>query len=74
MLLSVEDTGTGIDPNNVDRIFDAFFTTKSQGMGIGLSLFRTIVELHHGRLWVSTSSDHGSVFSILLPAINVSVQ
>ncbi|MGB7097213.1 MAG: ATP-binding protein [Xanthobacteraceae bacterium] len=74
VLLSVEDSGTGIDPNNVDRIFDAFFTTKSQGMGIGLSLCRSIIESHRGRLWVSSSSDRGSVFNVLLPAINVSVQ
>ncbi len=74
VLLSVEDSGIGIDPNNVDRIFDAFFTTKSQGMGIGLALCRSIIESHHGRLWVSSSSNRGSVFNVLLPAINVSVQ
>ena len=74
VLLSVEDSGTGIDPNHVDRIFDAFFTTKSQGMGIGLSLCRSIIDSHRGRLWVSSSSDRGSVFNVLLPAINVSVQ
>ncbi len=73
VLLSVEDSGTGIDPNHVDRIFEAFFTTKSQGMGIGLSLCRSIIELHRGRLWVSSSSDRGSVFNVLLPAINVSI-
>ncbi len=74
VLLSVEDSGTGIDPNHVDRIFDAFFTTKSQGMGIGLSLCRSIIESHRGRLWVFSSNDHGSVFNVLLPAINVSIQ
>jgi signal transduction histidine kinase len=74
VLLSVEDSGGGIDPNNVDRIFDAFFTTKSQGMGIGLSLCRSIIDSHRGRLWVSSSSDRGSVFNVLLPAISVSVQ
>ena len=74
VLLSVEDSGAGIDPNNVDRIFDAFFTTKSQGMGIGLSLCRSIIDFHRGRLWVSSSSDRGSVFNVLLPAISVSVQ
>jgi signal transduction histidine kinase len=72
--LSVEDSGTGIDPNDVDRIFDAFFTTKSQGMGVGLSLSRSIVESHNGRLWVSSSSDNGSVFNVLLPATNVSLK
>jgi len=74
VLLSVEDSGTGIDPNDVERVFDAFFTTKSQGMGIGLSLSRSIVESHHGRLWVSSSSDRGSVFNVLLPAADVSLQ
>ena len=73
VLLSVEDSGTGIDPNHVDRIFEAFFTTKSQGMGIGLSLCRSIIESHRGRLWISSSSDRGSVFNVLLPAINVSI-
>lgn len=73
VLLSVEDSGTGIDPDHVDRVFEAFFTTKSQGMGIGLSLCRSIIESHRGRLWVSSSSDRGSVFSVLLPAINVRI-
>jgi signal transduction histidine kinase len=74
VLLSVEDSGTGVDPNDVERIFDAFFTTKSQGMGIGLSLCRSIVESHHGRLWVSSSNERGSVFNVLLPATKVSFQ
>jgi C4-dicarboxylate-specific signal transduction histidine kinase len=68
VLISVEDSGTGIDPQNVNRIFDALFTTKSNGMGIGLSICKSIVEAHHGRLWVSTSAPHGSVFHLILPA------
>ena len=69
VLVSIEDSGTGIDPANIDRIFDAFFTTKSEGMGMGLAICRSIIEAHDGRLWASSSVDHGSVFNILLPAI-----
>ncbi len=74
VMVSVEDSGTGIDPKDAESIFDAFFTTKSQGMGIGLSLCRSIVEAHNGRLWVSSSSDHGSVFNILLPAVKTAAE
>ena len=68
VLVSVEDSGTGIDPKNIDRIFDSFFTTKSQGMGMGLSICRSIIEAHHGRLWASSGIDQGAVFNIQLPA------
>ena len=69
VLLSVEDSGTGIAPKDIDRIFELFFTTKSQGMGMGLSICRSIIEAHNGRLWASSGVDHGSVFNITLPAI-----
>ena len=69
VLLSVEDSGTGIAAKDIDRIFELFFTTKSQGMGMGLSICRSIIETYNGRLWASTGVDHGSVFNILLPAI-----
>jgi signal transduction histidine kinase len=69
VLLSVEDSGTGIAPKDIDRIFESFFTTKSQGMGMGLSICRSIIEAHNGRLWASSGVDHGSVFNITLPAI-----
>ena len=69
VLVSIEDSGTGVDPANIDRIFDAFFTTKSEGMGMGLAICRSIIEAHDGRLWASSGVDHGSVFNILLPAI-----
>jgi len=74
VLVSVEDSGAGIEPKEIDRIFDAFFTTKPQGMGIGLSLCRSIIEAHNGRLWVSSSSDRGSVFSMALPAVSMGVE
>jgi signal transduction histidine kinase len=64
VVVSVEDSGTGIDPKDIDRIFDSFFTTKSQGMGMGLSICRSIVELHDGQLWVSSGITHGSIFNI----------
>jgi PAS domain S-box-containing protein len=67
VLIAVEDCGTGIDPANLDRIFDAFFTTKSHGMGMGLSICRSIIERHDGRLSVAPAQPHGSIFSVSLP-------
>jgi signal transduction histidine kinase len=67
LLITVEDTGIGIDPQNIDRIFDPFFTTKSHGMGMGLSICRSIIESHGGRLSVSPGQPHGSIFRVLLP-------
>jgi C4-dicarboxylate-specific signal transduction histidine kinase len=67
--VSVQDSGTGIDPENMDRIFDAFFSTKSNGMGMGLAICRSIVEAHGGNLSVSLGVPHGSVFHIVLPGI-----
>jgi PAS domain S-box-containing protein len=64
----VEDSGPGIEPKNMDRIFDPFFTTKSHGMGMGLSICRSIIEAHSGRLSVSPSASGGSMFQIALPA------
>jgi signal transduction histidine kinase len=68
VLVAVEDSGTGIDQNDINRIFNSFYTTKSQGMGMGLSICRSIVESHGGRIWASSSSDRGSIFSLQLPA------
>ena len=72
VLLSVEDSGPGIDPENVNRIFEPFFTTKSHGMGMGLSISRSIVENHGGRLLVSPGRPHGSIFHVLLPSSDAS--
>jgi C4-dicarboxylate-specific signal transduction histidine kinase len=69
VLVSVEDSGTGIDPKDTDRIFDSFFTTKPQGTGIGLSICRSIINGHQGKLWASSGLDHGAIFNVLLPAV-----
>jgi signal transduction histidine kinase len=65
--LSVEDNGIGVVPENMERIFDVFFTTKSDGMGIGLAVCRSIVEAHGGALYIARTGPHGSVFRIALP-------
>jgi PAS domain S-box-containing protein len=65
--LSLEDNGTGIDPKNIDRIFDAFFTTKTNGIGMGLTICQSIVEAHNGSLSVSQTMPHGSIFHVVLP-------
>jgi C4-dicarboxylate-specific signal transduction histidine kinase len=65
--VTVEDAGPGIDPMDIDRIFHAFFTTKSHGMGMGLAICRSIIEAHDGRLWVSPGKPHGAVFHIQFP-------
>jgi C4-dicarboxylate-specific signal transduction histidine kinase len=66
--LTVEDAGTGIENDIIDRIFEAFFTTKARGIGMGLSICRSIVAAHGGRLSVSPGHPHGSVFRLELPA------
>lgn len=66
----VEDSGTGIEPADLERIFEPFFTTKSEGMGLGLAICRTIVEAHGGRLWASAGSTRGSTFHVVLPGEN----
>jgi PAS domain S-box-containing protein len=67
VVVAVEDSGTGIDPEKMDRLFDSFFTTKPDGMGMGLSICRSIVEAHNGRLWASAGAPYGSVFRFELP-------
>jgi PAS domain S-box-containing protein len=66
-LVSVSDTGVGLDPQQSDRIFEAFFTTKSQGTGMGLAISRSIIESHGGRLWATANSGHGATFQFTLP-------
>ena len=67
VVVAIEDTGTGIDADKVDRVFDAFFTTKPNGMGMGLSICPSIIEAHNGRLGVSAGAQYGSVFRFELP-------
>jgi PAS domain S-box-containing protein len=68
VLVSVTDCGVGISAENADRLFDAFFTTKSSGMGMGLSICRSIIEAHGGRLWATVNRPHGATFQFTLPA------
>jgi len=68
VLVAVEDFGMGLDPANGDRLFDPLFTTKREGLGMGLSISRSIVEAHGGRLWASPRLPHGAIFQFALPA------
>lgn len=65
--LSVEDTGIGVDPGRVDQLFEAFYTTKSGGMGMGLSISRAIIESHHGQLWATPNDGPGATFAFAIP-------
>jgi signal transduction histidine kinase len=67
LLVKVEDTGTGIDPAMAERMFDSFHTTKSTGMGIGLSICRSIVEGHGGRIWAQPRAPHGTALCFTVP-------
>ena len=69
--ISVEDAGEGIAAENTDRVFDAFFTSKANGVGIGLAISRSIVEDHGGRLWVNPNPARGVTFRFTLPLSGV---
>ena len=68
LMVSVSDTGVGLPPQQADQIFNAFFTTKLHGTGMGLSISRSIVESHSGRLWAADNSPRGASFHLILPA------
>jgi C4-dicarboxylate-specific signal transduction histidine kinase len=67
ILIAIEDCGAGLNPQTVDRIFDPFFTTKPNGIGVGLSISRSIVESHEGRLWAIPNAGGGAIFQFTLP-------
>jgi signal transduction histidine kinase len=64
--VSVSDNGVGLDPDTAERAFEAFFTTKATGIGMGLSICRSIIEAHGGHIWVATEKGKGSTFSFTL--------
>ena len=66
--VSVRDAGVGVDPQNMTKLLDAFYTTKTDGMGVGLSISRSIIERHHGRLWAEGNAGPGATFSFSLPS------
>jgi signal transduction histidine kinase len=66
--ITVRDSGIGLDPGESERLFDAFFTTKPEGMGMGLSICRTIILAHGGRLSNANNEEHGATFEFILPA------
>jgi signal transduction histidine kinase len=67
VLVTVKDSGPGIDPNTLDKIFDPFYTTKPGGMGMGLSISRSILQAHGGRLWAAAKDGPGTIFHFSLP-------
>jgi signal transduction histidine kinase len=67
VLVAVGDSGPGLSPRSFDQLFHAFYTTKPQGMGMGLAISRSIVEAHGGRLWATANVPHGAVFQFTLP-------
>ena len=68
LMVSVEDTGKGVEPSAIDLIFKPLFTTKAHGMGMGLSICRSIIDAHGGRLWMTANLPRGAIFHFTLPA------
>jgi C4-dicarboxylate-specific signal transduction histidine kinase len=71
VLVAIRDSGPGIEPDHLERVFEAFYTTKSKGVGMGLSICRSIIGAHGGRLWAETRKPRGAVFLFTLPAVQV---
>ena len=67
MRLSVKDAGVGFDPQTTDKLFESFYSTKNDGMGVGLSVSRSIIESHQGRLWAVLNDGPGATFSFSIP-------
>jgi signal transduction histidine kinase len=65
--VAVRDSGPGLSPESLGRLFDAFYTTKASGMGMGLSICRSIVEAHGGRVWATPNEPRGAAFQFTLP-------
>ena len=68
VLVAVRDSGPGLAPATLERLFEAFYTTKPSGLGMGLSICRSIIEAHGGRLWAEANEPRGAVFQFLTPA------
>jgi len=68
LYVGVQDTGPGLSPETLSRLFEPFYTTKPNGMGMGLTICRSIVEAHGGRLWVSACQPPGALFQFAIPA------
>jgi signal transduction histidine kinase len=66
VLVTVQDSGPGLNPESVDSVFDAFYTTKPQGMGMGLAICRSIVEAHGGKVWAIANEDRGATLQFTL--------
>jgi len=67
VVVTVCDSGPGLDPQRLDRLFEAFYTTKPHGLGLGLTISRSMIEAHGGRLWATAQVPHGAVFQFTLP-------
>ena len=68
VLFAVRDTGPGLEPTSEDQLFEAFYTTKPDGMGMGLAICRSLIETHGGRLWVTANEPRGALFQFTLPS------
>jgi signal transduction histidine kinase len=67
VLITVRDSGPGLDPQHLDRLFEAFSTTKPHGLGLGLAISRSIIAAHGGRLWATAQAPHGTVLQFTVP-------
>jgi signal transduction histidine kinase len=67
LLVAVQDSGPGLSSESLDRLFDAFYTTKRDGLGMGLAICRSIIETHGGRIWVARNAAPGAQFQFMLP-------